>query len=470
MTEFKIIAIDDDRDQVYPNDLSKCGIHLSNAKKAADKINKEITCHQPNTERTFIKTRTALENLSVDTAVILDLSFQQPAGSAPWEAAQKELGDLCTIIPNLILNKMKTGRIELKGVDYSVLPALLDGVALFPALLKSSKQCSILVVTVSTFGQTAGLRKLMRILNVHAKKNNLNIHFMTDSDGRDLEDWADDILNSLTYTWDKVFLSWHHSPWLDILISKWLEDHRDLFQKNEYRGNKFCSHEEIKNNQAHYSNLFDEMLQDKFSTTLELHDLKALLMLSPQTDPTDFFHVWKSEYPIPGWKILNGTALQKILQKVCGMDVSPIYGSILMPTCPAFPFIAALHALCVELQEDHDGMLDTAATIQLYGNGPYRLSIPLKKNAKETFGISKKWIEKCLGGRPELEKGVCKTLWMLSLSQVEINTGVFERTFKSEGNTKLRELQKQLLGIFRGPGYPVVSVGFAPHFINIYWS
>jgi hypothetical protein len=298
-------------------------------------------------------------------------------------------------------------------------------------------------------------------------------------------------MKSLKTRWRLAFPDHHDDPWMNTLISKWLEGFRYFLREN--KGDKFCQHgtagesDTITGAPEYYTSLVNSMFQSDLQAT-DATDLKALLMLScpPRADvkSTGWFYPWNGSSSTGGWHELQGKVLVNALKSMApSLNVDSVPTSIRMPLCPSFPFLCSLYLLFRELEAQDGGIIDYNIPFEIAGVGhvgPYRLSIPLKVDTDKEFGLGRKWIEKCLTGKSDWEKkGVCAALWAVMRAQVAVN-GVAGSNFLSDEKSpksgevdeqrKIPETERALLRVFQGPGHPVAGVGFAPHYVHIYWS
>ena len=196
--------------------------------------------------------------------------------------------------------------------------------------------------------------------------------------------------------------------------------------------------------------------------------------------PASFFQTSNLSLPIPGWHDLPSSFLSDILPHLlCGngksttqpikLKLSP--GRIRLPLCPGFIFLVALRLFSRKLREQEyedrakqkrKCILDFDKCFEIQGKdgGPYRLQIPLKAAGAELqYGLARRWVEKCSNGKAFSQgNGVCSALWDLLVGRVRVSRASL---------TDPSELA--LLGALDGPGYPVLGVSFAAHYVNLYW-
>lgn len=478
---YNLIAIDDD--PPVP------GQRLENAKKAAQELGMAIECHQPNSEDAFDHCKGVLAKLDSNTCVILDLAFR-PGGSPIWESVKAALGGLKSIINGIDFRETKDGKYCLAitaGNECDTIgDELLDGIALLPSILQSiteHKHHKVLVISATSRGQLSGVRKLFASLNSYAKQQRLNVIFATDEDGRDLTELnrAKAIFKDTTAAWQKAFPDFHEDVWVDGLVSHWLTGYRTYVKGGN--GTRFCEHDDIDKQPDNYSGLLKVMLQHEFSA-LDSKSLKALMQLgvAPKEGavPASFFQTSNVSLPIPGWHDLPSRFLLEILPHLlCGNGKSttqPIklkvaLERIRLPVCPGLNVLVALRLLSRKLREqeyeDSTGQrrkcildFDKCFEVQGRDGGPYRFQIPLKEAGVELrYGLARRWVEKCSNGKAFSQgNGVCSALWDLLVGRVRVSRSSL---------TDPSELA--LLGALDGPGYPVLGVSFAAHYINLYW-
>lgn len=414
-----------------------------------------------------------------DLVVCLDLGFRSGQQDI-WPTVLTQLRKLSQRIPALRIED--TGAISFttdEGVE-SFPQELVDGISLIETILASVENKRCLIVAVSSKGNRAGLAPLFRIINRHATEHNLGVRCEADEAGRDFanETRAIGILRTIPARWQANFPDFCSDLWVNNCIAAWIDCYRSK-KKNLLNADAipddFCQHDPIEETASEYSQLICAMfgLSTEVSTILEgdTNGRKAVLMLSKEpskainADP--WFSAWSTySSPKPGWKRIAKESLAPILQSVCAMkvDVNLTEGAneVRLPVCPALPFLAALHMLFQALRGQVGGsILDDSALVTVGGTeGAYRLSVPLKKDTNERFGLAKTWIEKLKdGGTRITSHGVCAALWQASLARVSVSPSATDD-----------DIEKALLGVFEGPGQPVIAVGFAPHFVNLFWS
>lgn len=204
----------------------------------------------------------------------------------------------------------------------------------------------------------------------------------------------------------------------------------------------------------------------------DLNGVKALLVLSAKpteaTGTESLYLPWDWEKPnLAGRKPIASSFLLPFLQAAFGHKVNISGKQLLLPSVPALPFLIALRVLFNALRSEPGGSIlcdNSCVTIEGEFSSDrevnYRLSIPLKKDARHRFGLSSAWLRKIgQGGNLVANNGICGSIWCASLAKVEISTGAVN------DNTEMT-----LLGIFDGAGRIVVGVRFAPHYIHLDWS
>jgi hypothetical protein len=267
---------------------------------------------------------------------------------------------------------------------------------------------------------------------------------------------------------------YHRDPWINEFIKQWINGYRSLHVEGQEKAEKFCEHEHIEGETKRYSCLLGTMCGLK-EPLLEdaTNGLKALLQLRKKPDsfvtPEEWFESWDVNQPVTDRKPIGSESLKRLFEVVCGVDTVEIdirdekatsIDEVRLPVQPALSFIIGLRILVQALRNHPGGSIFGESMCLIGRGGMHQLSIALTISPDKMFGVAKRWIGKCEGGgAPIMTNGVCARLWNLSQAKViEISKTVARN-----------DVEKALLGVFQGPGRPIAAVGFAPHFIQLYW-
>jgi hypothetical protein len=264
---------------------------------------------------------------------------------------------------------------------------------------------------------------------------------------------------------------YHQDKWVNEFVKQWINGYRALGSE----GKSFCQHPHLENQQefARYEALIGAMCSLGTPVLNNAQNgRKALLQLNAvpgdSVESVEWFVPWLPNQAIPQSKPISIVSMETLFKAATGhlivMDIQNQCGETIkqahLPVFPALPFIAGLRILFQALRDQDGGILHSAAMRLTGRGGLYQLSIPLTPNIDKTFGMSRRWIEKCeSGGAPITTNGVCAALWNLSQAKIQNINETVARD----------EVERALLGVFDGPDRTVAAVGFGPHQIELYW-
>lgn len=422
----------------------------------------------------YLTTKELLRTATGKGIVLLDLGLRHE-GELLWPPVTESLNELsartgirfsdATVneagdrLPEMLSIQTAEGVGTLKGNS-------LDGLSLIESLIQNEQLDPCLVVICTGLGDIGDLRAFINTFNETAKTAGRRLIFMKELDQRDLSTLARarGIIRDLANCWSASFPDFSEEPRIDAVIREWLVYFRSLAQTAR---EQFCWHDHIADNTDHYADILARSLdythnKEAFKNS---NGLKALFMvqshpLSSLGWPCTAFTRSKSSAdnfqdsakPIPH------TMLKPLLKAISGLELEMSEPSAKLPTAPGLPFILSLCALFETLRRED--ILDKTVALRILVNGSgTRLTIPLKRDPEQEFGLARTWMRKVEKGGGTLNNGVCGRLWNVIRARVKLSLSAL-----------LNDSERKLLQLFEGQDRPVVGVHFAPHFIHLYWN
>ncbi len=436
-----------------------------------------LVANRVHTEEAWLNAYNQIKGLNGDFVLLLDLGYRNtavPLWGAVKKAFESALTDKSDEYQFTDDNQLKFS-INKEDKSFATLPnGVLDGLGLLLASLHNTNPGRTLIYVASGRGNLGSLKAFISKISSYFSCYNTvrKIVVSRDVDGENVEDErsAKAILEKLIRKWHKTYPDFHPEVMINNCIEKWIGYYRIL--NNSVNEKVFCDHNHIENNAEAYSRLAHDIFgtgADEFEN--DKNGLKALFQLCHAKNPNHiddrkwmngWFEPWDRAEPDRRIKPMSSSCFSLIIKSVFEIrKVTVEEGEYGFPLRPALPFIFSMRQLAQAMQEQDGGILDSGKAILLKGiKGGFRLSIPLKQNPDQYFGLAKRWVEKIQAGGNEIgNNGVCAALWKTLLARVD---GVDAANASDD--------EKKLLTLFNGPGRPVCGVTFAPHYIHLHWS
>jgi hypothetical protein len=433
-----------------------------------------------NTPDEYVNARKRLSAVAGGGVIFLDLAFRRSDTQARWPEVIQDLRQLSIRTGLNYLEAEKGGAdalmLEIPEGESVLRGLALDGLGLIEIILQNQDLSPCVVIPCSSEPSINDLYLFLDIFNKAARKAGRRVVFVRDPSGRNFGSLpaAKGLLRDLEGWWVTNFPHFSIDHRIEATIREWLGYYRSLGKAMSPPGG-FCGHDHIENerNRRAYAQILEKGLGCVLSSAAldDSEGLKGLFKVDVSVSevgwPSAAFGAWPSKDDSFGdsSKPLKREMWEAVLKAISGLELSMPGIMAKLPVTPGLPFVLALRSVFESLWKEK--MLDTNGRVVILSGGEVgtRLTIPLTQVPRMEFGLARTWLKKVEEGRGTLNRGVCGHLWNLAKARVSLSTAGM-----SDSNEESLNSERRLLELFEGPGRPVVSLYFAPHFIHLYWS